>query len=191
LAGADTSMTRGRGPARWTWSTGPPWTRSKGYAPFRSEPSVPIGQPRLSMSEAGGETAGAGGGAAAARRRWPGEHSGARKKTEQAPEEREEGGGLTGGLRTAKVGAREEIHDEVGAPIVSSGVAALRGGEERGFMERCGVERGLCPPFYRTTEGKGRCHGGGGWRGRWRPAINVEDHVWFEDRWLVASLCDE
>jgi hypothetical protein len=77
------------------------------------------------MSEAGGETASAGGGAVAARRRWPGEHSGARKKTEQAPKEREEGGDLTGGLRTAKVGAGEEIHGEVGAPVVSSGVAAL------------------------------------------------------------------
>jgi hypothetical protein len=21
--------------------------------------------------------------------------------------------------------------------------------------------------------------------------IDVEDHVWFEDRWMVASLCDE
>jgi hypothetical protein len=22
-------------------------------------------------------------------------------------------------------------------------------------------------------------------------AQHVEDHVWFEDRWMVASLCDE
>jgi hypothetical protein len=21
--------------------------------------------------------------------------------------------------------------------------------------------------------------------------VNHEDHVWFEDRWMVASLCDE
>jgi hypothetical protein len=21
--------------------------------------------------------------------------------------------------------------------------------------------------------------------------IAIEDHVWFEDRWMVASLCDE
>jgi hypothetical protein len=21
--------------------------------------------------------------------------------------------------------------------------------------------------------------------------VNIEDHVWFEDRWVVASLCDE
>jgi hypothetical protein len=21
--------------------------------------------------------------------------------------------------------------------------------------------------------------------------FNTEDHVWFEDRWMVASLCDE
>jgi hypothetical protein len=21
--------------------------------------------------------------------------------------------------------------------------------------------------------------------------LDVEDHVWFEDRWMVASLCDE
>jgi hypothetical protein len=21
--------------------------------------------------------------------------------------------------------------------------------------------------------------------------VKVEDHVWFEDRWMVASLCDE
>jgi hypothetical protein len=115
------------------------------------------------MSVAGGETAGAGGGAAAAHWRWPGERSGARKKTEQAPEEREEGGDLTEGLRTAKVGAGEEIHGEVGAPTVSSGVAALRGEEERrSFGERCGMERGLCLPFYRTAEGKERRRGGGG-----------------------------
>jgi adenosylmethionine-8-amino-7-oxononanoate aminotransferase len=22
-------------------------------------------------------------------------------------------------------------------------------------------------------------------------AVPAEDHVWFEDRWMVASLCDE
>jgi hypothetical protein len=22
-------------------------------------------------------------------------------------------------------------------------------------------------------------------------AVAAEDHVWFEDRWMVASLCDE
>jgi hypothetical protein len=22
-------------------------------------------------------------------------------------------------------------------------------------------------------------------------ALVIEDHVWFEDRWMVASLCDE
>jgi hypothetical protein len=22
-------------------------------------------------------------------------------------------------------------------------------------------------------------------------ALSFEDHVWFEDRWMVASLCDE
>jgi hypothetical protein len=173
-------MTCGRGPARWTWSTGPPWTGSKGYAPFRSEPSVPIGRPLLSMSEAGGETAGAGSGAAAARRRWPGERSGARKKTEQAPEEREEGGDLTEGLRTTKVGAGEEIHGEVRAPAVSSSVAALRGEEERrSFGERCGVERGFCTrPFIGRQRGRGggveavaelRCviNGGEGGEARW------------------------
>jgi hypothetical protein len=24
-----------------------------------------------------------------------------------------------------------------------------------------------------------------------RGILNIEDHVWFEDRWMVASLCDE
>jgi hypothetical protein len=24
-----------------------------------------------------------------------------------------------------------------------------------------------------------------------RLAVTPEDHVWFEDRWMVASLCDE
>jgi hypothetical protein len=23
------------------------------------------------------------------------------------------------------------------------------------------------------------------------PTSDAEDHVWFEDRWMVASLCDE
>jgi hypothetical protein len=23
------------------------------------------------------------------------------------------------------------------------------------------------------------------------PILSTEDHVWFEDRWMVASLCDE
>jgi hypothetical protein len=23
------------------------------------------------------------------------------------------------------------------------------------------------------------------------PFVVLEDHVWFEDRWMVASLCDE
>jgi hypothetical protein len=40
---------------------------------------------------------------------------------------------------------------------------------------------------------------GTGWRlarGRrmpdmWRSHVDSEDHVWFEDRWMVASLCDE
>jgi hypothetical protein len=25
----------------------------------------------------------------------------------------------------------------------------------------------------------------------WIVSLTVEDHVWFEDRWMVASLCDE
>jgi hypothetical protein len=24
-----------------------------------------------------------------------------------------------------------------------------------------------------------------------KPEVEGEDHVWFEDRWMVASLCDE
>jgi hypothetical protein len=47
----------------------------------------------------------------------PEKSSGARKKTGLAPEERGEDGDLTGGLRTVKVGAGEEIHREVGAPV--------------------------------------------------------------------------
>jgi hypothetical protein len=30
----------------------------------------------------------------------------------------------------------------------------------------------------------------GGWLGSATKA-QIEDHVWFEDRWMVASLCDE
>jgi hypothetical protein len=30
-----------------------------------------------------------------------------------------------------------------------------------------------------------------GWPGQTTPLGLVEDHVWFEDRWMVASLCDE
>jgi hypothetical protein len=26
---------------------------------------------------------------------------------------------------------------------------------------------------------------------RMKCTVIVEDHVWFEDRWMVASLCDE
>jgi hypothetical protein len=25
----------------------------------------------------------------------------------------------------------------------------------------------------------------------WPETLDCEDHVWFEDRWMVASLCDE
>jgi hypothetical protein len=31
-------------------------------------------------------------------------------------------------------------------------------------------------------------HGGGD---RYNAILEFEDHVWFEDRWMVASLCDE
>jgi hypothetical protein len=90
----------------------------------------------------------------------PGKSSGARKKTGLAPEERGEGGDLTGGLRTAKVGAGEEIHREVGAPVVSSGGGAVE--EWRSSGERCRVERRSCCPFIgRRGKGKGRGQGGG------------------------------
>jgi hypothetical protein len=33
--------------------------------------------------------------------------------------------------------------------------------------------------------------GPSGETGEWSVAVNDEDHVWFEDRCMVASLCDE
>jgi hypothetical protein len=29
------------------------------------------------------------------------------------------------------------------------------------------------------------------WMTQHKVVLDIEDHVWFEDRWMVASLCDE
>jgi hypothetical protein len=29
------------------------------------------------------------------------------------------------------------------------------------------------------------------WADLFTGPLRIEDHVWFEDRWMVASLCDE
>jgi hypothetical protein len=59
-----------------------------------------------------------------------------------------------------------------------------RGGGEGGGLNR--------PARLWVTADDGRgassCYGGSTTE---RTAGAAEDHVWFEDRWMVASLCDE
>jgi hypothetical protein len=69
-------------------------------------------------------------------------------------------------------------------------------GEDRGQWRR-GCVYGDGEPERSSTRARVRRHrrGGGGSRSRdcklrLRERTS-EDHVWFEDRWMVASLCDE
>jgi hypothetical protein len=73
----------------------------------------------------------------------------------QGPKERGGHEELTEGL-----GPEEDTPEkEIGAVAelrLGLGAAALRGeGEEGRSRERCGVDRGLCPPFYRVERGRG------------------------------------
>jgi hypothetical protein len=53
---ADAMLTRAVDRRLWTCSTGPPWTGSKGYAPFWSGPSASIGRLWSHAGEAAGGT---------------------------------------------------------------------------------------------------------------------------------------
>jgi hypothetical protein len=67
-------------------------------------------------------------------------------------------------------------------------------GAEQASSVRCGATRGAAPAFYRPRRSvPGKKSSRRPWR-RFRrggPRRPAEDHVWFEDRWMVASLCDE
>jgi hypothetical protein len=48
----------------------------------------------------------------------------------------------------------------------------------------------VCSRHYIVLH-RGACRGELQARRERRRSLQVEDHVWFEDRWMVASLCDE
>jgi hypothetical protein len=129
-------------PVHWSTVDRPRGTRSLLIWTVRRDQTAQMPHRRQQRREA------AGGGLAGA---TPGKSSGARKKTGLAPKERGEGGDLTGGLRTAKVGAGEEIHGEVGALAVSSGggEAPVPARASRG-REVVRVEQGVVLPLYRA-----------------------------------------
>jgi hypothetical protein len=71
---------------------------------------------------------------------------------------------------------QEQERERAGAPLAHFA-------ETQAEQEMCQELRDHGTSLNRALNEALRIHSGPAWR--------VEDHVWFEDRWMVASLCDE
>jgi hypothetical protein len=77
-------------------------------------------------------------------------------RTGRTPKERGGHEELTRGLGQEEDTSEKEIGASAELRLGLFGAAALRGEGEGGrARERCGVDRGLCLPFYRVERGRG------------------------------------